>query len=106
MGVRVERIDLDLLLELRDGIVIALHRLVCQSEIVVGKFVVRIDFDLLLEGVGRLLVLIGREIGAAKTVPQAFVFGVGLSNALEQVYGQREVVVARGLHGRIEKIVR
>ena len=83
MGVLVQRIDLNLLLELLDGVVILRLMLIDQSQPVVGKLIVRIDLDLLLECLLGLVVLAQRQISAAQIVPGRLVLRIQLHHALQ-----------------------
>ena len=97
MSERVERVDLDLLLKLGDGVVVFQLSFVGHPKVVVSKLVIRIDLNLLFKGRDSLIVLIESKIGAAKIVPRRLVLGLLLHHPLQEVNRQLEVAVLEGL---------
>ena len=102
---RIERVDLDLLLELLDGLVVFQLPLVSRSQIVVSVLVVRVDLDLLLERVDSLIVLVEPQVGAAQLVPRRLVLRFQLHHPLEKADRQFVVVVLERLQRRLMQIV-
>src|SRR5215469_6162166 len=78
IGVRVliQRIDFDLLLELRDSIFVATKTLVGEAKVVVGVPVIRVFRDGLLQSRDGFSVILHFVVGVTESIPNIIVVGI------------------------------
>ena len=105
VGVLVERIVLELLVERLDRVVVVALRPIGAAQIVVGVFVVRINFNLFLKiNNGRLVLPLG-QIEQSQVVPGKFVFWIDFRGAFQQGFGDGKVAGVCGRTGAVDQFV-
>ena len=105
VGILIERIDLELLVECRGRVVVLAILPVSAAQIVVGKLVVGIDFNLLLERRHNGIIVAYSQIHTPQLVPGKFVLGIDLRGSLQQSDRHREIPIVHGSHATLHQLV-
>src|SRR5208283_2765028 len=105
VGVLIERIVLELLVEGLYRIVVLTLVPVHPAQVVVGVIVVGINFDLFLESGDGSVVIARIEISQAEIVPGVLVLRINLGGALDQNNRDIQIPVLHGGTRAVDKVV-